>query len=96
MFLFAAVCLTLVQPVPRLLAQAPPSFEPAGFVTVSGYGLDKLTGGGNSKVIEVRTAAEFRAAVERSDIKKKADREKAPRVVRVMADIDLGVLGNER
>lgn len=41
------------------------------------------------------TARELQAALERTDIKKKADREEAPRVVRIDADIDLGELGNE-
>ncbi len=79
-----------------LHAQTPPSFRPAGFATVSGYGVEQLTGGGGGTIIEVRDAAEFLAAVERSDIKSKADRDNAARVVRVMADIDLGTLANEQ
>jgi pectate lyase len=72
-----------------------PSFQPLGFATVAGYGVERLTGGGNAPVVEVRTAAEFQAAAERRDIKKKADRENAPRVIKVMADLDLGELATE-
>ena len=79
-----------------LLAQSPPSFRAAGFATISGYGVEKLTGGAGGAVIEVHDAAEFLAAVERNDIKSKADRDKTPRTVRVMADIDFGVLANEQ
>jgi pectate lyase len=74
---------------------ATPSFQPVGFATVAGYGVERLTGGGNAPVVEVRTAAEFQAAAERRDIKKKADRENAPRVIKVMTDLDLGELATE-
>ena len=79
-----------------LSAQTPPTFQAAGFATLSGYGLDHLIGGTGGKVVEVRDAAEFQAAVERTDIKSKAERDNAPRIVRVMADIDLGTLANEK
>jgi pectate lyase len=58
--------------------------------------VEKLTGGGNGPVIEVRTAAEFLAAAERRSSDPKSHRESAPAVIRVMADIDLGELANER
>ena len=73
-----------------------PSFELVGFATVKAYGVDAVTGGGNTRAVEVRTAQEFRDAVERKDIKKKADQHKSPRVVKVVGDIDLGELANER
>lgn len=77
-------------------AEPGPSFELIGFATVSANGVNTTTGGGNAAVILVRSARELQAALERSDIKKKADRENAPRVVRIDADIDLGELANEQ
>lgn len=79
-----------------LSAQTLPSFQAAGFATISGYGQDKLTGGAGGRVVEVRDAASFQAAVERLDIKSKAERDNTPRIVKVMADIDLGTLANEK
>jgi pectate lyase len=76
--------------------RASPSFDLVGFATVKAYEVDRLTGGGDGPVVEVRTAEAFRAAVERSDIKEKSDRDNTPRVVKVIADIDLGELANER
>jgi pectate lyase len=67
-----------------------------GFATVSAYGLQTTTGGAGGPVIEVWTLEEFRSAVENSTVKKKKERGKEPRIVRVMADIDLGPLGNEK
>jgi pectate lyase len=61
--------------------------------------VQKLTGGGNGPIVEVRTAAELLAAAQRSPGGKKAKkpaRECAPMVIKVMADLDLGELGNER
>ncbi len=77
-------------------AKTPPSFAPVGFATVEGYGESKLTGGEGGAVVEVRTLAEFQAAVERGETKKKSDRENVPRIVKVMADIDLAPLANEK
>lgn len=67
-----------------------------GFASVPGYGLQTTTGGGNAAPVTVRTAAEFRDAVERLDIKDKKLRQNTPRVVLVEGDIDLGVLANEQ
>ena len=62
-----------------------------------GYGMESsTTGGGNVPAMLVRTAAELRTAVERLDIKDKKLRDNVPRVVRITADIDLGVLANEK
>ncbi|MCB1225913.1 MAG: hypothetical protein KDK99_08910 [Verrucomicrobiales bacterium] len=72
-----------------------PSSDLVGFASVSAYDVDTTTGGGKGKIVTVRTAKELQAAVERSDIKKKADREKVPLVIRVEGDIDLGELNND-
>lgn len=72
-----------------------PDFGASGFATVEAFGAGAVTGGKNGPVIEVRTAQEFRDAVERADLKKKTEQHQSPRVVKVMADIDLGELANE-
>ena len=77
-------------------AEPRPSCDLVGFATISAHGLSTTTGGGNAPVISVRTARELQAALERTDIKKKADRDNTPRVVRIDADIDLGDLANEQ
>ncbi|MDQ3625018.1 MAG: hypothetical protein M3463_21490 [Verrucomicrobiota bacterium] len=74
---------------------AAPSFELVGFAKLAAYGLNGTTGGGTARAVTVRTAAEFQAAVERSDIRNKKLRDETPRVVRVVEDIDLGELANE-
>ncbi len=76
-------------------AQSQPSFELVGFASVSTHGLKTTTGGGNAQVISVRTARELQAALERTDIENKAERENTPRVVQIDADIDLGEIANE-
>lgn len=93
--LFALVVLGMIR-LQAETASDSPSFALVGFATVKAYGLEKVTGGGNGPVIEVRTAQEFRDACERRDIKKKAQQHSSPRVVKVVADIDLGELANER
>jgi pectate lyase len=80
---------------PLLAAEADPPTGPIGFASISAYGLDHLTGGEGGTVVEVRTAREFQAACERADIKKKQDQHHAPRVIKLLVDIDLGELANE-
>jgi pectate lyase len=87
----------------RLLAQddsesernRAPEFKPSGFSTVSAYGMNEITGGAGGAVIEVRTAQELREALERRDIRDKAAQHDTARIVKVVADIDLGELANE-
>ena len=90
-----SVLLLLAASLSAQTKSADSAFEPAGFVTVPAYDVDHLTGGDKGQGVEVRTAQEFRNACERTDIGKKADQHNAPRVIRVMADIDLGDLANE-
>ena len=73
-----------------------PDFRLMGFATVHGYGMEGTTGGGEIQPTVVRTAQDFRTAVERLDIADKKLRDKSPRVVLVAADIDLGELANEK
>ncbi len=90
-----SVLLLFAAPLSAQTASGDPAFGPVGFATVAAYGVDHLTGGEKGQVVEVRTAQEFRNACERADIGKKAAQHNAPRIIRVMADIDLGELANE-
>lgn len=85
-----------VEPATKAENAAAPSFGLVGFASVPGNGMERTTGGGNAAPTPVRTATEFRDAVERLDIKDKKLRDNTPRVVLVAADIDLGVLANEK
>lgn len=82
-----------VSPSPSPSSGEKPDFSLVGFATVNGYGVAGTTGGGTAKPIIVHNAEELRAAVERSDSKKG---DETPRVVKVVGDIDLGVLGNQK
>lgn len=62
---------------------------PVGFASLAGG----TFGGGDAKVQIVRTAAELREALERTDVAK-GDRDRTPRVVRLAGDIDLAGLAN--
>jgi pectate lyase len=75
---------------------AAPDFAQVGFSTVNALGVNGTSGGGDQPAIVVRTAAEFHDAAERLDIKNKLARERAPRVILVANDIDLGELKNMR
>lgn len=70
-------------------------FKLVGFATINAYGVGQTTGG-SGPVVEVRTAEEFRDALERSENKKKSDQDNTPRIVKVVGDIDLAELANER
>jgi pectate lyase len=71
-------------------AEPRPDFALVGFATVSAHGLGTTTGGGTAPAIGVRTARELQAALERTDLEKKAHRENTPRVVRIDADSLIG------
>lgn len=83
-------------PSPFLAAADDPAAGLIGFASIPAYGVDHLTGGAGGSVVEVSTAKEFQAACERADIGKKADQHHAPRVIKVVSDIDLGELANEK
>ncbi|MBC7783245.1 MAG: hypothetical protein H7144_05345 [Burkholderiales bacterium] len=88
--LIAFTCL----PSATAIAADRPDFTQVGFSTLNAYGDNGTTGGGDVEPVIVRTAQEFQTQVERLDIKKKADRDTAPRVIVVGGDIDLGELKN--
>lgn len=79
---------------PLLSHGSEPDFSLVGFAAVEAHGLKTTTGGGDAKPTLVRTAAEFLAACDRTDIKDKKARDNSPRVIVVAADLDLGELGN--
>lgn len=76
--------------------KAEAAFQLTGFAAVHAYGIHTTTGGGDAPVLAVRTAKELQAAVERTGMSKKDDRENMPCVVRIDADIDLGELANQK
>jgi pectate lyase len=73
-----------------------PAFTVQGFASIPAHGLETTTGGGAAPVTVVRTAQEFLAAAERTDVKDKKARDRTPRIIRVANDIDLGELANLR
>src|SRR5947209_6858566 len=78
------------------IAAAPPEFKQVGFSTLNALGDNGTTGGGDAPPTIVHNAIELQAAVERLDIKDKAMRERTPRVVLIVGDIDLGELKNTK
>ena len=62
---------------------------PVGFASLT----EGTSGGGDSKIYIVRTAAELRDALERTDVAKE-ERDRTPRVIRLAGDIDLTGLAN--